>query len=173
MYGIDIFENINMSIDWYMVYWGIKNEILGVNIAQDYVCRKMEQDETLLDEEIELSWKSEDTASVLDIIEKMPQFLDAIEENMEKAKEKVRIAIIMFLRQTEKDVSKLFEQIDMVYANFNYPEDMEKFITYMPMDAEYISKDHSIEENIRYLLSQLDNYISKQVQKYKLQYVQF
>ena len=39
MYGIDIFENINMSIDWYMVYWGIKNEILGVNIAQDYVCR--------------------------------------------------------------------------------------------------------------------------------------
>ena len=56
----------------------------------------MEQDETLLDEEIELSWKSEDTASVLDIIEKMPKFLDAIEENMEKAKEKVRIAIIMF-----------------------------------------------------------------------------
>ena len=45
----------------------------------------------------------------------------------EKAKEKVRIAIIMFLRQTEKDVSKLFEQIDMVYANFNYPEDMEYF----------------------------------------------
>ena len=106
MYGIDIFENINMSIDWYMVYWGIKNEILGVNIAQDYVCRKMEQDETLLDEEIELSWKSEDTASVLDIIEKMPQFLDAIEENMEKAKEKVRIAIIMFLIQTEKEVTK-------------------------------------------------------------------
>lgn len=77
------------------------------------------------------------------------------------------------MRQTEKDVSKLCEQIDMVYANFNYPEDMEKFITYMPMDAEYISTDHSIEENRCYLLSQLDNYISKQVEKYKLQYVQF
>lgn len=37
MYGIDIFENINMPIDWYMVYWGIKNGVLRVDVAQDYV----------------------------------------------------------------------------------------------------------------------------------------
>lgn len=169
MYGIDIFENIKMHIDWYMIYWGIKNGILSVNIAQDYVCRKMEQDEAVSDEESELSWKSEDLTSVLETIEKIPKFLDNIEENMKQAKEKVRIAIIIFLRQTEKDSSKLFEQIDMVYANFDYPEDMEKFISYMPIDGEYISTDHSLEENRCYLLSQLDGYISRQVEKYQLQ----
>lgn len=169
MYGIDIFENIKMPIDWYMIYWGIKNGILSADIAQDYVCRKMEQDEDVLDEESELSWKSEDLTSVLETIEKIPKFLDKIEENMKQAKEKVRIAIIIFLRQTEKDSSKLFEQIDMVYANFDYPEDMEKFISYMPIDGEYISADHSLEENRCYLLSQLDDYISRQVEKYQLQ----
>ncbi|NLK76255.1 MAG: DUF2247 family protein [Clostridiales bacterium] len=170
MYGIDIFENINMPIDWYMVYWGIKNGVLRVDVAQDYVCRKIEQDETVSDEESELSWKSEDRISVLETIEKIPNFFNDIENNIEKAKEKVRIAIIIFVRQTEKDSTKLFEQIDMIYADFDYPEDMEKFISYMPMSGEYNPKEHSVEGNREYLQSQLDAYISVQVKKFQLQW---
>ena len=143
-----------------MVYWGIKNGVLRVDVAQDYVCRKIEQDETVSDEESELSWKSEERISVL----------ETIENNIEKAKEKVRIAIIIFVRQTEKDSAKLFEQIDMIYADFDYPEDMEKFISYMPMSGDYNPKEHSVEENRGYLQSQLDAYISVQVKKFQLQW---
>lgn len=169
MYKIDIFESINMPIDWYVVYWGIKNKILSVDTAQDYVCRKMEKDKAVSEEELELSWKVDNLIDVLEIIEKIPKFQNNIEENMEKAKEKIRVAIIIFYRKTEKDVAKLFAQIEMIYAEFDYPQDMENFISYMPMDDEYILKEHSLEENRSHLLKKLDCYICEQVKKYKLE----
>lgn len=169
MYKIDIFESINMPIDWYVVYWGIKNKILSVDTAQDYACRKIEEGEIGSEEELELSWKVDDLIDVLETIEKIPGFQNDMEENMEKAKEKIRTAIIVFYRKTEKDVAKLFEQIEMVYANFDYPQDMENFISYMPMDDEYVSEKHSLEENRNHLLKNLDYYICEQAEKYELE----
>lgn len=168
MYKIDIFEKIKMPVDWYMIYWGIKNGVLSLDVAQEYVCQKIERNEELSDEESELAWVTEDCISVLEIIERIPNFFDNMEDSMEKAKEKVRIAVIIFLRQEEKDISKLFEKINMLYAVFDYPVDMEMFISYMPVEGSYFPENHSLEENMRYLLGQLDEYISKQSKKYQL-----
>lgn len=171
MYGIDIFDNIKMSVDWYMVYWGIKNKILNVDIAKDYVCRKMEQDDIVSEEELELAWKSDDLVEILENIEQIPQFQNSLDENMIEAKNKIRVAIIIFLRKTENDIAKLIEKTDMVYADFDYPQDMEKFISYMPIADEYISTEHPLEDNRKYLLNKLDAFINEQVEKYCLQIV--
>lgn len=171
MYGIDIFDNIKMSVDWYMVYWGIKNKILNVDIAQDYVCRKMEQDDVVSEEELELAWKSDDLVEILENIEQIPLFQNNLDENLIEAKNKIRVAIIIFLRKTENDIAKLIEKTDMVYADFDYPQDMENFISYMPIADEYISAKHSWEDNRKYLLNKLDIFIDEQVEKYCLQIV--
>lgn len=169
MFKIDIFESIKMPIDWYVVYLGIKNNILSIDTAQDFACRTIEENELVSEEELELSWKSDDLINVLETIEKIPEFQKDIEENMEEAKERIYTAIIVFFRKTEKDIAKLFEQIEIVYADFDYPQDMDNFISYMPITDGYIPEEHSLEENKSHLLKNLDYYICKQAEKYKLE----
>ena len=44
MYGINIFDKIKMPIDWAIVYYGISNNILDIDIAQEFSCRKLENE---------------------------------------------------------------------------------------------------------------------------------
>lgn len=168
MYKINIFDNINMKIDWYMVYWGIKHKILSLDVAQDYACKRVEIENGISEEELELSWKSEDFLEVLDTIEKIPDFRCCNEEKLNRAKYMVRIAIIIYLRKTELDIVTLVEKIDMAYADFDYPTDMEKFISYMPIDDKDIQAKHTIDESRSYLLEKLDLFINEQMQKLEL-----
>ena len=167
MYGLDIFDNIEMSLDWYIIYYGIKNNILDMEVAQEYVLRKMEKDEPVLQEEIELSWKISNQLDVLYLIEQIPEFHMNSEKRMGVAKNKIQIAIIMSLRKNEKDITKLFQRIDMVYADFDYPEDMEKIISYMPISDGYLSAEHTPEDNENRLLRKIDSFICEQITKYQ------
>ena len=75
------------------------------------------------------------------------------------------------MRDTEKDIGRLLEQIDIIYADFGYPEDMEKFITYMPSNDEYNPLKHKLEDNRYYLLSKLDDFINEKMKEYQLERV--
>lgn len=171
MYGINIFDKIKMPLDWAIVYYGINNNILSIDIAQEFACRKLERDEQMSEEELELSWHSDNRLEVLELIEKILDTQGNVVESIERAKDKIRIAIIIYLQDTEKDITKLLEQIDAVYADFGYPADMEKFISYMPINDEYIPSQHSLEDNRNYLLTKLDYFIDEQIEKYQLERV--
>lgn len=171
MYGINIFDKIKMPLDWAIVYYGINNEILNIDIAQEFACRKLEHDEQMSEEELELSWNSNNRLDVLELIEKILDIQGNIDESIEKAKDKIRIAIIIYLRDTEKDAIRLLEQINIIYADFGYPVDMEKFISYMPNNDEYTPSNHTFKDNRKYLLSKLDNFIDEKIEKYQLKRV--
>lgn len=169
MYGINIFDKIKMPLDWAMVYHGIKKNILDTDIAQELACRKLEHNEQLSEEELELSWNSNNRLDVLELIEKILDSQGNVEESIERAKDKIRIAIIIYLRETEKDKARLLERIDMIYADFDYPEDMDKLISYMPICDGSVPASRTIEDNRNYLLSKLDNFIKEQQEKYRLE----
>lgn len=171
MYGINIFDRIKMPLDWSIVYYGINNEILSIDIAQEFVCRKLEHDEQMSEEELELSWNSNNRLDVLELIKKILDIQENVDERIEKAKDKIRIAIIIYLRDTEKDATRLLAQIDIIYEDFDYPVDMENFISYMPINDEYIPSNHTFEDNRNYLLSKLDDFIDQQIEKYQLERV--
>ena len=168
MYGINIFDKIKMPIDWAIVYYGINNEILSIDIAQEFACRKLEHGEQMSEEEFELTWNSKNRLDVLELIEKILDIQGNVDESIEKAKDKIRIAIIIYLRDAEKDTTRLLKQIDIIYADFGYPIDMENFISYMPNNDEYIPSNHTFEDNRNYILSKLDDFIDKKIEKYHL-----
>lgn len=168
MYGIDIFDNIKMSLNWTMIYYGIRNNLLRIDIAQDFVYRKMEQGEELLEEELELSWHLSNKGDVLELIKKILDIQGGLEKSTKNVADRIRIAIIVYLRNNEKDVEKLLEQINSVYADFGYPVDMERFISYMPADDNYNNLHYTVEENRERLLSKLDCFIDEQIKKYDL-----
>ncbi len=169
MYKIDIFDRISMKLDWYMVYYGISNNMLDIDVAQEFACRKLMNTEEVK-EELELSWGESNRLDVLELIAKMLKTQHEDDKNMEEAKEKLRTAIIIFLRDSEKDVVKMLDKIDITYAEFGYPEDMEKFISYMPvpMDDKDILEQCTVEDSRKYLLNNLDKFIERQKRKYAL-----
>ncbi|MBQ3600183.1 MAG: DUF2247 family protein [Lachnospiraceae bacterium] len=168
MYGISIFDKTKIQLDWAIIYYGINNDILSIDIAQEFACRKLEHDEQMVEEELELSWSSNERLDVLELLERILDIQGNVEESLKNAKDKIRIAIIIYLRETEKDIVKLLEQMDMIYADFGYPVDMEKFISYMPIDENYIPSQSTIKERRNYLISKLDNFINEQLEKYQL-----
>ncbi len=167
MYGIDIFDNIKMPLDWYIVYYGIKENLLDIQIARDFALRKMEGSKTVSQEEQELLWEIENQLDVLEKIEEIPKLELESDEKMKIAKNKIRIATIFDLRNHEKDINGLFQKIEMVYADFDYPVDMESFISYMPINDNYAPAEHTQEENENRLLNKLDLFIGEQLKKYK------
>lgn len=44
---------------------------------------------------------------------------------------------LFFLHKSEKNIVKPIEKTDMIYADFGYPHDMERFILYMSADDGY------------------------------------
>ena len=46
MYGIDIFDSIKLELDWYIIYYGVKHNLLGIESAREYVFKKVKENET-------------------------------------------------------------------------------------------------------------------------------
>lgn len=168
MYGIDIFDRIKMPLDWATVYCGINGNLLEIDIAHEFVCRKLELGEKMSEDELELSWNSYNRLDVLQQIEKILNMQGNVDENIKKATDKIRTAIIIYVRDTEKDIIRLLEQIAIIYADFDYPADMEEFIHYMPANGEYVFPDNNYKKNRNYLLSKLDAFIDDKVKEYRL-----
>ncbi len=169
MYGIDIFDNIKMTLDWNIVYYGIKCDFLSIDTAKKFAYRKIECNDQVSEEELELAWNLTNKLDILECIEKILSDSDKTDSSLKVVKDKIRIAIIIYLYDTEKNTNKLFDLIEVIYADFDYPMDMESFIPYMPTNDKYIPSQHSYEENMNYLLSKLKTFIDEQVKKYQLQ----
>ena len=158
MYKLDIFDNINVKPDYYILYYGIKNKIIEEESAADYVCRKMENDEPVSEEEVMLTWGTEDVLEILEGLIESSSDQSNISNNVMPI---IRLAVIVYERANEKNINRLLEKTDMLYADFGYPLDMESFVTYMPL-PDYDASKHTLEENQKHLLDNLDKFIEKQ-----------
>lgn len=70
--------------------------------------------------------------------------------------------MLVFLKKKhQKDFEELLNQIAEVYADFNYPEDMDSFINYLPSKDNLQSK-YSKEENITRLINLFNEFLNKE-----------
>lgn len=49
----------------------------------------------------------------------------------------------------------------MIYADFDYPEDMEEFISYMPIKDDYNPTEHTKEENEKRILKKVYDFLER------------
>ena len=167
MYSLALFDNIQVPLDWYILYFCIEKDLLNPKAANEYLFRKINNNEDLSDSENDILFLEQfDKNEVLDLIRKHLTILPNFDNKIDIAKDKTKFAIIAYLRLTENNISNLFEKIEYLYANLNYPQDMESFIYYMPID-ENIAKDFkTIEDYQNNLLRNIDNFIFEKSKKY-------
>ena len=167
MYNIEIFEDANILLDWYTIYYGIKNNYLENEIANQFVIRKLEEGKEVTPVELELSWRLDNKYEILTKIEELPNINISEKKSLEIARNKICVAILIYLRKNEKVIENLMQKVEMIYADFDYPSDMENFISYMPVTENYIPAEHTKEENENRLLANLDSFINEKLKEIK------
>ena len=74
---------------------------------------------------------------------------------------KLRLCLLLELKQQIPNKRHLLEKIAKIYADFNYPEDMEEFIYYMPA-KNYDPAQYSFQENEDRLINLFYNFLEKE-----------
>ena len=167
MYSLALFDNIQMPLDWYLLYFCIENDFLNPKVASEYLSRKINNNEDLSDSENDILFLEQfGKNEVLYLIRKHLNILPDFDNKIDIAKDKTKFAIITYLRLTENNVSNLLEKIEYLYANLNYPQDMESFIYYMPIDENIAKSFKNHEDYQNNLLKNIDNFIFKKAKKY-------
>ena len=110
-------KEIDFAIQHEFIYLKDLGEIVDMSLS------KYTDDENLL--ELALNILLDDSYINTDVSNDVKQENDLINS-------KWRYILLLWLYENRKDSSADYDRIDTVYADFGYPLDMERFISYMP-----------------------------------------
>jgi len=110
-------KEVDFAIQYELIYLKDLGEIVDISLS------KYPDDENLL--ELALNILLDDSSINTDVSNDVKQENDLISS-------KWRYILLLWLYENRKDSSADYDRIDTVYADFGYPVDMERFISYMP-----------------------------------------
>ncbi|KXZ19962.1 hypothetical protein AXI57_00870 [Bacillus atrophaeus] len=87
--------------------------------------------------------------------------LDVDSWQVEKRKWRFGV-LVHFKKMYQEDFEELLNQIAEVYADFNYPEDMDSFINYLPPKDNFNQSKYSKEENVARLINLFNEFLNKE-----------
>lgn len=167
MYRIEIFDSLQIPLDWFIIYFCIENNFFNPKVVDEYLTQKINNGSILSDDEKNLLLLDDfNKESVLKELDNLSDLSKNFDENMLIAKEKTKFAIVSYLRKHENNLPVLFEKIDNLYADLGYPEDMESFVSYMPVD-ESVSKQFTTQNDFELnMLNNIDTFLVSKSNKY-------
>ena len=160
--SIDMLDKSGIDYDWRTLYVGISINLIECNELTIYALKIMEDNEYKDDEFInELAWGIEDNLKGEILTKILLKFnfdmLIPQSASWELEVRKLRYVILNYLNNTIDDDNELLKKVEEVYADFNYPQEMEEFIAYMPAKENIAT--NSIEDNIKRMINNLDKFL--------------
>ena len=164
MYSINFDKYFNL-INWSCIYWGIREQLIGPKNAVIYAHKVIENNPNNDTPEIIelLIIDKANKNDVLTLIEKMFSAKKDLNTKKASALRTLRLILLLEIKNSITDNQDLLNEIENIYADFDYPTDMEGFISYMPnQDNEYDVSKHSPQENIQHLVDKFNMFIDKE-----------
>ena len=163
MYQLNFSKDIDL-INWNVLYYGIEKELISPDSAIEYANKLIEknpQEGNPYSIEL-LIIENADKDNILQLLSKI---LSDKNPSQDFSMLILRYAILLNIKRTTRGNKKLLSAIEQVYSDFDYPSDMESFISYMPVqDESYDTSKHTQKENEQRLV---DNFNEFLVQKGK------
>lgn len=125
MLNFSLFSTYNITPNDEIILLGIKMNYFSSDAAKDYIYWKIENDMPVCEKDISIF----DCCETERIIEALTDGGTIPDDNS------VRILRYMALRELSTTGESLLHEIESIYADFDYPEDMESFIYYMPFQS--------------------------------------
>ncbi|MCO4852536.1 DUF2247 family protein [Bacillus vallismortis] len=158
---LNTFKVHHVNYDWKTLYVGLKQEWINKIEVMNYAVEFMMEHPNVQQEEIlELAWGDKDNIeeTILNIIRVEIDSFYAVE------KRKWRYVIFLEIKLKYTNHVELLSKLAEVYADMNYPEDMEGFIYYQPSNDAGNRHLHSYEKNINRLCNLFQDFLVKEKQ---------
>lgn len=166
--SIDIFKQNKIKYDWKTFYMGFKLDLIKYSDIVNYAVEFLtEHPETSNQNIFQLAWGGDnlDYESLLvDILE--DSHINDFSMDMDiwqLEKRKWRYGTLAYIKiKHQEDFGELLNKITEVYADFNYPEDMDSFINYLEPKDGFIPSQYSKEENVIRLINLFNNFMNQE-----------
>jgi len=167
---VDIFKQNKIKHDWTTLYVGLELNLIKYSDIMRYAVGFLtNHPETSNQNIILLAWGGDDIdyKSLLKNILKESHINDfkVASDVWEFEKRKWRFGMLAYIKMKHLDNDeKLLNKVVEVYADFNYPEDMESFINYLPPKDGHDSLQYSKDENVARLINLFNDFLNKEHQ---------
>lgn len=147
------------KLSWQEVVWGYERQLLGwkdiINLAQSLVDGGS-SDSTIM----ELSHLNKEKVwHVSELMKKIAASEHT--ERDENIRRKWLYVTLAWLFEKRIDLDDPLGEVETVYADFDYPLEIQGFVRYMPVKGDYDPLLHSSKENERRLFDIWQNYLDK------------
>lgn len=156
---LNMMDSAGIKYSWKTIYTALLHDFIEVREVEKYAFKVMELDDYEENEFIsDLVWGGKEKAEIINnmLEEKLVTNVNCFEE-FELSK--IKYTILFYLKNQNEDSDKeLLKLIEMVYADFGYPEDMSAFIYYMPINDRMVSTKGKEEIS---MISKFDKYLTQ------------
>jgi hypothetical protein len=152
-------ENL-LNLSWQEVRYGHARKWLGWKDVAKVASKKIQSKAEIGQFEIELSELTKETAW------KVSELLDRIAssetpQSNDDIKRKWLFIVLNCLYENKSSYEDPLREVEVVYAEFDYPEEMKSFVRFLPPTDGYRPQDHSKEENIGRIFDLWRKFIEK------------
>ncbi|MBP3194222.1 MAG: DUF2247 family protein [Cardiobacteriaceae bacterium] len=154
-----IFETYNINANLFLLFLGIKLFYFPENFLKSYLLDKYEKENKLTDiEEKLLSHILSKENNLVDFLYELLSKNKNYDNEIEVAENKLLFIILSISRDMcSNNLQALFEELDLIYANFNYRNDLKNFASYSPL---YFDGTNMTQKEINSkLLQDIDDFI--------------
>lgn len=161
--SIDSFKKNNIECNWRTLYVGLELHLITNIDITNYAIEFLANHPEINNQDIiQLAWGG-DEYDPKDLLENILKDLEDTSSYINFEKRKWRFCILESLKKEyENDIQELLDKVAEVYADFNYPEDMENFVNYLSPKDGYIPSQHTKEENVARLIKFLNDFLKKE-----------
>lgn len=169
-FSTDIFNQSKINYDWKTLYVGLKLGLVNYSditkCAIEFLASHPNSNNQNI---IQLAWGENDfdyEELLMNVLnESNVDDLSPDSDVWQFEKRKWRFGILSYLKSTyQDDFEEMLNKIAEVYADMDYPEDMENFINYLTPKDGYNPSLYSHEENIARLVNLFNRFLDKEKQ---------
>ena len=153
------FIHERVLLSWQDALWGYDRQLIGwsdiVAIAEN--CLLLGSDNPM---EVELAGLGKSEAQ---LVGELLRVLASNEPDdaVISSETKWLFLMLAWLFENRDSVSDPLGEVEIIYADFDYPAEIESFVNYMPVTDGYDPSKHSTEENKARLFSKWEQYLFK------------
>jgi hypothetical protein len=166
--SVDIFKRNKIKYDWRTLYVGLKLDLIKYSDIVNYAVEFLTKHPDISNQNIvQLAWGGDDIdyeSLLVDILkESHINDLNLDADVWQFEKRKWRFGILTYLKvKYQDDFEGLLNEVAEVYADFNYPEDMDSFINYLEPKDGFNPSQYSKEESVIRLINLFNHFMNKE-----------
>lgn len=163
MYSVN-FDKYFKLLNWNVIFWGIKSDIIGADSAIDYA-NALVKNGVIDNEALVVSLLILEDICKDEVLTLIANAITDCDLGEYESLRILRYIILDSIEELSGDNNVVLNAIENVYADFDYPSDMDSFISYMPADdGKYDASEHTQEENERRLIEKFNLFLKKEMQ---------